>query len=500
MSGRRSHSMEYDDPLDSSGTDDDLPPTHSAGGRASRGVRVSGNGRAATGVIYASSQPSGSVDHMIHRLEQEAYTAVLRAFGAQSEVITWAKERLMTDLRKELRVTDEQHREFLGKVASDESIKQIQQLSAVPPAIAPSAEVSPPPVTTQSRKKQKTALLPQAALPPSSSTPTPPLPPHIKTGPVQSTSGSKRPGPSNGPRGKKQKLQGRASSSSKGHGGKAGRPPSNKASENSAEVSIDPYIGKKVKTRWPEDNAFYEALITDYNAETGRHALVYDMDTANETWEWIDLKEVPPSDLKWVEGPNAVIGRKAPPPGAARGGMGRGMKRGPKGSVASPGGKARGGTPKMRGWKGPSSAENGSRSSLGLIPIEDLAKEVDKLEEDDDLAKLEDAKKAAKAHEENIRRALAQVGESSDEAESDDAGQPPSSQTQSVDHEREHRSSAQNSREHTNADSDEEETAGNERAEADGSDGEHTAGEGGAASDAYDDQQGEDGDEKDEDG
>lgn len=24
----------------------------------------------------------------------------------------------------------------------------------------------------------------------------------------------------------------------------------------------------------------------------GRHALVYDMNTANETWEWVDLKEV----------------------------------------------------------------------------------------------------------------------------------------------------------------------------------------------------------------
>lgn len=24
----------------------------------------------------------------------------------------------------------------------------------------------------------------------------------------------------------------------------------------------------------------------------GRHALVYDINTANETWEWVDLKEV----------------------------------------------------------------------------------------------------------------------------------------------------------------------------------------------------------------
>lgn len=30
-------------------------------------------------------------------------------------------------------------------------------------------------------------------------------------------------------------------------------------------ASFDPLIGKKVWTRWPEDNHFYEAVITDYN-------------------------------------------------------------------------------------------------------------------------------------------------------------------------------------------------------------------------------------------
>lgn len=27
-------------------------------------------------------------------------------------------------------------------------------------------------------------------------------------------------------------------------------------------------------------------------SQQGRHALVYDINTANETWEWVDLKEV----------------------------------------------------------------------------------------------------------------------------------------------------------------------------------------------------------------
>lgn len=35
--------------------------------------------------------------------------------------------------------------------------------------------------------------------------------------------------------------------------------------ETAEGTTYDPLIGKKVWTRWPEDNHFYEAVITDYN-------------------------------------------------------------------------------------------------------------------------------------------------------------------------------------------------------------------------------------------
>lgn len=39
------------------------------------------------------------------------------------------------------------------------------------------------------------------------------------------------------------------------------------ASNGPAEAAtFDSYVGNKVWTRWPEDNHFYEAVITDYNA------------------------------------------------------------------------------------------------------------------------------------------------------------------------------------------------------------------------------------------
>nr|GMC88716.1 protein EMSY-LIKE 3-like isoform X2 [Ipomoea batatas] len=183
------------------GTDDDLPqsqynraPTRS----------IVGNGRSNVGsAIY--QRMHSDMEAQIHNLEQEAYGAVLRAFKAQSDALTWEKEGLITELRKELRVSDDEHRDLLTKVNADDLIQRIREW---------------------------------------------------------------------------RKLAGLGSSSTL--------------------RSRDPLVGRKVMTRWPEDTNFYEAVISDYNPVDGRHALVYDVNTPNETWEWVDLKEIPPDDIRWI--------------------------------------------------------------------------------------------------------------------------------------------------------------------------------------------------------
>lgn len=37
------------------------------------------------------------------------------------------------------------------------------------------------------------------------------------------------------------------------------------ATEPAEGLSFDALIGRKVRTRWPDDNNFYEAVITNYN-------------------------------------------------------------------------------------------------------------------------------------------------------------------------------------------------------------------------------------------
>lgn len=68
------------------GTDDDNPPSHQ--NRVPRGSRVAGIARSAVGSI-SHTRMHTDMEAQIHHLEQEAYCAVLRAFQAQSDAISW---------------------------------------------------------------------------------------------------------------------------------------------------------------------------------------------------------------------------------------------------------------------------------------------------------------------------------------------------------------------------------------------------------------------------
>ncbi|KAG5069237.1 hypothetical protein JHK85_001614 [Glycine max] len=108
-------------------TDDDLPPTHQ--NRISRGGRghLAGNERYVVGSIpYPRMYSEIDRETQIHLLEQEAYSSVLRAFKAQADAITWEKESLITRLRKELRLSNEEHRELPGRVNVDVVVQRIR--------------------------------------------------------------------------------------------------------------------------------------------------------------------------------------------------------------------------------------------------------------------------------------------------------------------------------------------------------------------------------------
>ncbi|XP_019168128.1 PREDICTED: protein EMSY-LIKE 3-like isoform X2 [Ipomoea nil] len=416
--------MEYE-PYDSSGTDDDLPPSHQ--NRIPRGGRIANNGRSAAigSVPYPRVHGETDMEAQIHQLEQEAYSSVLRAFKAQADAITWEKESLITELRKELRLSNEEHRELLSRVNSDDVIRRIREwrqsgghrpgiLSTGPqPGMHGTGQAIhdpvPSPSVSASRKKQKIApSLPSQSF----GGPSPSFrPAEVTTANQPSSSVAKR-GPMVGPKSKKQKsgpmlpVATKVQYPSSGPSGR-GRF-GNRISEPTEGAPFDPLIGRKVRTRWPDDNNFYEAVITNYNPADGHHALVYDIGTANETWEWVNLSEISPEDIQWDDGPgghgvNRTIGRDSAPC------VGRG----------------RGLTKKAQSRKEFLPSQNGignkGSDDIQLLHTDTLIKEVERIYggSHPDPAEIEKAKKLLKEHEQSLVDAISRLGEISD-GESDE--------------------------------------------------------------------------------
>ncbi|XP_048135858.1 protein EMSY-LIKE 3-like isoform X2 [Rhodamnia argentea] len=393
--------MDQDMP-DSSSTDDDLPPPHR--GRFQRG-HTAGNGRSTVLGTAPLPRIHDDMENQINNIEQEAYCSILRAFKAQSDAITWEKESLITELRKELRVSDEEHRELLSRVNSEDIIRQIREWRKAnglqPGRPGTSRHIHDPAPSrnlSASHKKLKTtqsvASLSMIAPPPSIPSLQPPR-------------SAFRQGSHTGGRSKKTKPKSTA--------GAGGRPQGAiRGLSGAFAAKSDSLIGKKVWTRWPDDNNFYEAVITDYNSVEGRHALVYDIDTANETWEWVDLKEISPSDIRWEGNDHGISHREARP------GVGQGVKKSTSkgGAIAGLGGGRR--TTKAQTRNNLPSLQSGiGRKALGDIELfhtDSLVKKVEKVlgAEQPDAAEIAEAKRALKKQELALVDAISRLEDASD--------------------------------------------------------------------------------------
>ncbi|XP_027364260.1 protein EMSY-LIKE 3 isoform X2 [Abrus precatorius] len=419
--------MEFD-LSDSSGTDDDLPPSHQNKFQRPDHAAETRNGRSAVVGSGPFPRMQNDMETQIHKIEQEAYTSVLRAFKAQSDAITWEKESLITELRKELRVSDEEHRELLSRVNADDIIRRIREWrkgSGLQPAVQQvhdrNTSRNTSPTVSASRKKHKTS---QSVVSLSLGAPSPAVHPSVQS----SSSALKHGPPPSGAKTKKPKSGKNSlicASSMKsiqfpstGHtsrsqvtnqGGSSGAFAANEPAE---AASCDPWIGRKVWTRWPEDNHFYEAVITDYNPAERRHALVYDMNSGNETWEWVNLKEISPEDIRW-EGDDPGIPRKGGQPG-----QGRKKSKSRGGAVTGAGGGS--GMMKTQPKKDFTSSQNGSRkkpiSDIQILHTDTLIKEVEKVFSGShpDPVEMEKAKKMLKEHEQALVNAIARLGDASD--------------------------------------------------------------------------------------
>ncbi|XP_026391927.1 protein EMSY-LIKE 3-like isoform X4 [Papaver somniferum] len=408
----------YSNWLQKLGTGDDLPPNNQNRGR--RVGRVAGNGRSSIAGSAPHPRFYNDMEAQIHHLEQDAYISILRAFKVQSDAISWEKESLMTELRRELRVSDEEHRELLGRVNADDIVIRIREWRKAghQPGMLTTAQPTHDAIVATFRKKQKI----------SNSVPSLSLNPHMLAASMQPTLTSGKRGVAVGARGKKPKsgqplpgvslvkpvqypLTGPAGRGFRPNRGLSGALVTN---GRVGAGSSDPYIGRKVMTRWPEDNNFYEAVITDYDPIQGLHALVYDMHTNDEAFEWVNLNEISPEDIRW-EGENMGISRKG----------GRGMKKSMDHDGVVP-------------WEGredriqpekdllPLQNTNGKKNmdDIEMILTETVVKEVEKvfLLSRPDPLEIEKAMTMLKNQEKTLIDTLARIADASD-GESDDGKQ-----------------------------------------------------------------------------
>ncbi|OEL16965.1 Protein EMSY-LIKE 3 [Dichanthelium oligosanthes] len=364
------------------GAHDDLPLAQN---RGLRGRSFSGNGQASAGAFHYM-RAANDLESEIHQVEQDAYTGVLRAFKVQSDAISWEKESLITELRKELRVSDEEHRELLNKVNEDGAIRQMRELRQA--GGTPSAQhrgsralydAEPGPTAKRQRTSHpipSQSVAPQSPVMPSHSVPS------AKWGPLSA-------------RGKKAKTP-----------------------VPLAQPSADPssLINHKVYTRWPEDNNFYEATITRYNSVTGEHTLVYDIGTQAETWEMVRLCDMPPEDIRlefdghllnrdgW--GPSGPMLKRHPGNNGAMAGQIRGRGRL---SINEP----------IKDYTPPQNGINGNFDNIDIPNTESVVTEVERVLSNPNMHEIEKARKLLKDHEQSLLDAIARVDEASD-SESED--------------------------------------------------------------------------------
>ncbi|XP_062193816.1 protein EMSY-LIKE 3-like isoform X2 [Phragmites australis] len=363
------------------GTDDDLPLAQN---RGLRGRSFSGNGRASV-VPFPFMRTHNDLESEIHRVEQDAYTGVLRAFKVQSDAISWEKESLITELRKELRVSDEEHRELLNKVDEDGTIRRMRELRQGGGTQSglhrgSRALYDAEPGSTAKRQRTSHSIPSQSA-----GLQSPVMPSHsvqsAKWGPL----------------------------SAKGKKAKTPMP--------LALPSVDPssLINRKIYTRWPEDNNFYAATITNYDPATGEHALVYDMGTQSETWELVRLCDMAPEDIRWDFEGHGISNRDGWAP------SGPSLKRHPSNNGAMAGASRRGRLSTIAPIKDYAPPQNGINRNINHIDIpntESVVIEVERVLSNPNMREIEKARKLLKDQEQSLLDAIARLDEASD-SESD---------------------------------------------------------------------------------
>ncbi|GMH33243.1 hypothetical protein BSKO_01077 [Bryopsis sp. KO-2023] len=247
----------------------------------------------------------------LEEYQHDAYMHVLRAFQVQKSN-DWSRQKLLINLRKTLKISNEQHLSTLNNVVNDSELKELstghftskEQVSEPPADVSvrpqgPSGNGQSHPQTPEpSRDTMHEKRQPKASPHPSKKSQDrsrgKSRQAHSSDGRTVNTNPSGLNAKGGGAVPSKKKIH-NASSPSEGPAPNSTtstltpsmRPPN---THSIGPNSVNAFVGRRAESFWAEsDPPWVKAVITDYSVETRKHCLTYDYNTHDETFEWVDL-------------------------------------------------------------------------------------------------------------------------------------------------------------------------------------------------------------------
>jgi hypothetical protein len=220
-----------------------------------------------------------SITTQVRRLEVSAYQAIMKALAVTG--LTWEREDLIAKLRIELNVSNEDHMKVRENVGGDENVKRLRDAYA-------QYKLNPPEPPAPKRQKTQQQYHPQ----------------HRQGGeegddgegyyappPPQQYRQPKPPKEPKPPSARTLKQMEKAAVLAK----------------NLDALGVNEYICRRVKRFWPAEGGWFDCIVTDYKEETKEHCLTYDINTENESFEWVKIEELNDREFQVVDAPPVDI-------------------------------------------------------------------------------------------------------------------------------------------------------------------------------------------------
>jgi hypothetical protein len=223
-----------------------------------------------------------SIQTQVRRLEVSAYQSIMKCLAVTG--LTWDREEFLAKLRIELNVSNEDHMKVRENVGTDDNVKRLRDQWAQHKEFG-EAEKKRPRITQQQQSDANGG---------------------------SEFAGGDDYGYEQAPQQHNNHNNNRARAQMR-----EPKPPSQRMikqmekaavlAKNLDALGVNEYICRRVKRFWPSEGGWFDCIVTDYKEETKEHCLTYDINTENESFEWVIIEELNDREFQVVDAPPVDI-------------------------------------------------------------------------------------------------------------------------------------------------------------------------------------------------